>query len=352
MDAPQNYQTRRVAPAPAPALRFTRLDRLRRAHAWSFQGSVGGFGASSVAGFDPVGQVFGTTVAYLRPVAFDRCYVTSSGTRTARTSADPYNPQLARLTEARGTAFERAVAECRALGGDGIIGARVSCADFFSDSTEFTVEGTAVRARSSTRPATPFTTHVGAQDLAKLLRSGWMPFGLVLGTGIAACHFDSSMFQQTRRGVGAAGNQEVSGYTRVVNDARREARNALAYAVRVQGGQGAVLEEATLRFSERECPLFDQRLDYVVEATIVGSAIVSFERSEPAAPPAPLAIMRLDRDSAVGLEAGSAAGLGVGSATGSKTAAKPESGPGQTAGPSLSDRMFAYMTGRNEARPN
>jgi uncharacterized protein YbjQ (UPF0145 family) len=314
-------------------VRFTRLDRLRHARNWSFPGSAGGLGASSAAGFDPVGQVFGTTVAYLRPVAFDRCYVTASGRRTDRTSADPYNPLLARLTEARGTAFERAVAECRALGGDGIIGARVSSADFFSDSTDFTVEGTAVRARSSTRPAAPFTTHVGAQDLAKLLSAGWMPFALVIGTGIAACHFDNSMFQQTRRGVGTAGNQEVSGYTRAVNDARREARDALAYAVRIQGGQGAVVQGATLHFSERTCPSFEERLDYVVEATIVASAIVSFERSEPAERSAPLAIMRLDRDSA------------------SPSVAGPPPEPGLTAGPSLSDRAFAYWTGRRDLRP-
>jgi uncharacterized protein YbjQ (UPF0145 family) len=293
---------------------------------------VGGFGAASVAGFEPVGQVLGTTVAYLGPSAFDRCYVTGSATRAdEKTSADPHNPLLARLYAARRAALERAVAECQALGGDGIIGARMSCTDFLSGTVELTVEGTAVRARSATRPAAPFTTHVGGQDLARLLRAGWMPFALVFGIAIAAGHFDQSMFQQTRRGIGAAGNREVSGYTRLVNDARREARRALGTAVGDQGGQGAVAQEMTLHFTERECPSFEERADYVVEATIPGSAIVSFERrSEPGARRAPLAIMRLDR--------------------GSEAMAEPEPGPGVTAGPSLGDRALAYWSGRRESR--
>ena len=317
-----------------PEARLSRLGRLADARSWSFLGPVGGFGAASIAGFDPVGQVFGTTVAYLGPVAYDPCFVTARGSVTrggGRSSADPYNPLLARMYTARRAALERAVAECRVLGGDGIVGARMSCGDFFSDTVEFTVEGTAVRARSQTRASAPFTTHVGGQDLAKLLEGGWMPFALVFGLGIAACHFDPSMFQETRRGVGSAGNREVSGYTRVVNDARREARRALEIAVGDQGGQGAVVEEMTMRFSERECPSMEERLDYVVEATVVGSAIVPFERSVPtSAQRGPLAIMRLDRRSEV--------------------ISGEESGVGVEAGPTLGDRAVAYWSGRGEGQ--
>ena len=326
MDAQASYDSTRSGWDP----RLTRLKRLGRARAWSSQGSIGGFAAASIAGFDPVGQVFGTTVAYLQPIAYDRCYVTSSAKGADKTSADPYNPFLGRLTSARTLAFERVVAECRALGGDGIIGMRMNCVESFMEATEFTVEGTAVRARSQNRPTVPFTTHVGGQDLAKLLGAGWMPFALVFGTGIAAGHFDPLMFQQTQRGVGAAANQEVSGYTRIVNDARRQARKELDTAVRFQGGEGAVLQESTLHFTERECPLGVHRSDYVVEATILGSAIVSFQRTGPIAPRAPLAIMRLDRRTEA-------------------TVAKPELGPDDgTAGPSLGDRAYALWNGRGE----
>lgn len=328
MDVPGNLDAGQAGPDLRSA-RLSRLDRLRHGRSWSSLGPIGAFGATRIAGFDPVGQVFGTTVAYLGPVPYDRCFATGSA-RTGRTSADPHNPRLARLSTARGVALERAVDECRALGGDGIVGARMSSTGFLTDTTELTVEGTAVRARALTRPAAPFTTHVPGQDLARLLRSGWMPFALVYGIAIAACHFDEGMFQQTRRGVGAAGNREVAGYTRLVNDARREARRALEAAVDDVGGHGAVLQEMTMRFNERECPAFDQRFDYVVEATILGSAIVPFERSGSSVRQAPLAIMRLDR--------------GVAAVAG------PEPGLGVTAGPSVGDRAFAYLTARRAAR--
>jgi uncharacterized protein YbjQ (UPF0145 family) len=331
VDTPDDHVTE--PPTPYSRVRQTRLDRLRRSHSWGFAGPLGGFGAAKIAGFDPVGQVFGTTVAYLGPPGLGHCFVPGSGSqgRGANSSASPYNPLLLKLKASRELALERAVAECRALGGDGIIGIRPTTADFFSETVEFTVEGTAVRVRSEERPATPFTTHVSGQDLARLLSSGWMPFALVFGLAVGACHYDDTMAQQTQRRVGAAGNREVTGYTRLANDARREARTALAYAVRQLGGDGAVAHEATLHFSERECPLFDQRIDYLAEATILGSAIVSLDQNAPPPQRPPLAIMRLDHRP--------------------EPAAEPVPGPGIIPTPSLGDRAFAYWSGRQQ-NPN
>lgn len=338
VEAPGDHYGRQLTTDP----RLARLDRLRHSGSWSFSGPVDGFGAASIAGFDPVGQVLGTTVAYFGPPGLGRCFVSQIGPakRVEQTGAYPHSPLIAKLNAARGDALERAVAECQALGGDGIIGLRMSATNFFSDTVQFTVEGTAVRARSQTRPDAPFTTHVGGQDLARLLRANWMPFALVFGIAVAASHFDGTMFQQTRRGVGTAGNREVAGYTRLINEARREARKALESAVKDCGGAGAVVDEMTVHVTERECPLFDQRSDYVAEATILGSAIVPFERGEPAAQRAPLAIMRLDhRYEAATVSA-------------SPTGAKPGPGirPGIRPGPSLGDRALAYWSARQAKR--
>jgi uncharacterized protein YbjQ (UPF0145 family) len=305
-----------------------RLKRLRGSRCWSFSGPVDEFGAATIAGFDPVGQVFGTTVAYLGPPGLSSCLVPGSvaAKQAGRTTVVPHNSLLTKLNAAREVALGRAVAECRALGGDGIVGMRLSVANFLTETVEFTVEGTAVRVRSSTRPPEPFTTHVSGQDLAKLLRAGWMPFALVFGLAIAACHFDSTMALQTQRRLGAAGNREVSGYTRLANDARREARRMLEQAVRRLGGAGAVADETTLHFSERECPLFDQRVDYLAEASVLGSAIVPFERNATPAQPTPLAIMRLDHRP--------------------DATAEPAIGPDVIPAPSLGDRAFAYWSNR------
>src|SRR5579859_6465152 len=162
----------------------SRLYRLRRQRGWNFPGPVSGFGATEAAGFDPVGQVFGTTVSYLSslgPFGPSRCFVSAAKERVS-----PHNPLAEQLNAGRTVALERAVTECQALGGDGIIGMRMDAAGFFTHTMDFTVEGTAMRARSLTRPETPFTTHVSGQDLARLLRSGWMPFALVYGVSVAA----------------------------------------------------------------------------------------------------------------------------------------------------------------------
>lgn len=329
VDSPDDRST---DPAASDA-RLARLSRLRGSSNWSFGGPVSGFGASAIAGFESVGQVFGATVVYPAIPGLGNCFVpaTASAKGDARTSANPHNRLLVRLREARELALERAVMECRALGGDGVIGMRMSAAEFFTDTVKFTVEGTAVRTLALTRPDTPFTTHVSGQDLAKLLRSGWMPFSFVFGMAIAACHFDQRMFQQTRRGVGAAANREVTGYTHLVNDARRQARKALEDSVRAQGGDGAVVHEMTLHLSERECPLTDQRTDYLAEAMILGSAIVSLDHDASAAPQQPpLTIMRLDHRAET-------------SAEHEPGARRPYVYPGQT----LGDRAFAYWSGRD-----
>lgn len=109
-----------------------------------------------IAGFDPVGQAFGATVTYPSSAGLGRCFIPSSSWARgdARTSADPRNRPLAKLTAARGPPPERAAAQCRALGGDGIIRMRVSATNFFSHTMRFTVEATTVRTRSRTRPGT------------------------------------------------------------------------------------------------------------------------------------------------------------------------------------------------------
>jgi uncharacterized protein YbjQ (UPF0145 family) len=253
------------------------------------------FAAVAGAGFDPVGHVFGTAVAYLGFVSVaSKC--SGSWSYTGRTdiasaAGGPFNALLRKLYGVRRLALSRAVAKCEELGGDGIVGVTLSIRPFPAGGTEFTFAGTAVRARTAIRPAAPFTSHVSGQEFATLLRAGWMPTALVFGIALGSRHDDSRTRSQTRR---AQGNREVRGYTALVRDTRRDARDQMEHEVAAKGGTGVVVDEMTLRITERECPTVEGQHDHMAEATFLGTSIVSLGRPARAADGEPLTVMHLN----------------------------------------------------------
>ncbi len=185
--------------------------------------------------------------------------------------------------------------QCQALGADGIVGVTLSIRPFPAGGTEFTLQGTAVRARTEIRPAAPFSSHVSAEEFARLLRAGWVPTALVFGISMGARHDDMRTRKQTRLKV----TGEVRGYSRLVTDTRLDARKELEKAVADQGADGVVVDEMTLHLGERECPNEEGRHDHVAEAAIVGTTIVSFARSKGTGDRAPLTILSLNPSAAV-----------------------------------------------------
>jgi uncharacterized protein YbjQ (UPF0145 family) len=281
-------------PAPgSPAA--ARLERLRTGTAWGSLLSVQEFTAISGAGFDPVGHVLGAAVVHLGFVSrAGRCSGTlsyTSRTDLASAAGGPFGALLRKAYGVRRLALARAVEECRALGGDGIVGVTLTIKPFPAGGTEFILEGTAVRARSVIRPAAPFTSHLSGQEFALLLQAGWVPAALVFGISLGSRHDDTRTQNQTRRN---ARRREVGSYTELVKDTRRDARDQLEQAVATHHGDGVVVDDMTLHISERECPSVEGRHDHIAEAEILGTAIVSFDRSRAAGNPAPLTIMRLN----------------------------------------------------------
>jgi hypothetical protein len=65
-------------------------------------------------------------------------------------------------------------------------------------------------------------------------------------------------------------------------------------AVTGQGADGVVVDEMTLHLGERECPAEEGMRDHVAEVAILGTTIVSFDRSPRTAGRAPLTIMHLN----------------------------------------------------------
>jgi uncharacterized protein YbjQ (UPF0145 family) len=315
-----------------------RLRRLRAGRAWGSLMSAQEFAAVSEAGFDPVGQVFGLAVIHIGSVSLaGRCSGTPGYTpRTdlAAAGSGPFSVLLKKRYGARNLALSRAVEECRALGGDGILGLRLRVSPFPAGGTEFALAGTAVRARTRIRPAAPFTSHVSGQEFARLLRAGWVPAALTFAISLGARHDVARTRQQTRR---AAPSREVGGYAELVKDTRRDAREQLRRAIEGQGADGLVVDEMTLHISERECPAVEGGRDHVAEATILGTSLASFAASPATA--AHLTIMRLDRPPATTAPTGL-----------SLRARVPEPSPEPAPEGGLLDRYVSSLAARQAAR--
>ena len=318
----------------------------RTGKAWGSLLSAPEFAAISGAGFDPVGHVLGAAVVHLGFVSrAGKCSGSATYTRQtdlASATSGPFNALLRKAYGVRRLALSRAVEECRALGGDGIVGVTLRIRPFPAGGTEFTLLGTAVRARTMIRPAAPFTSHLSGQEFARLLQAGWVPAALVFGISLGARHDDMRTRSQRRL---TARNGEVRGYAQLVKDTRRDARDQLERAVAAGGADGVVVDEMTLQIDERECPTVDGQHDHIAEATILGTSIVSFDRPPSAEDHAPLTIMRLN-PSAVTPAGWQADGSGEPSPgrppEGSAPAPAPEGG--------LLDRYLSARTARRAAR--
>ena len=298
---------------------------IRASGTWGSALTSGEFAAIRSVGFEPVGQVFGAAVFGIAYGDGYGCPKITASSREAveagssgqlserddqgpeqrgqgpeRDGQGPLGPLVRAMDQARRTAVERITAQCAELGGDGVVGVRVSRGSFLLGGQEFTALGTAVRARgaahgaaggaadssaggaaadSTARPRVPFTSDLSGQDFAKLIMAGWVPVGLVLGVAIGACHDDWQTTRQTRRW---SGNREVAGWTDVVNQSRREARGRLDLDVQRLGAEGAVVASMQLRVSVRDCPAQAGRRDHIVEASILGTAVTRFAQARQA----------------------------------------------------------------------
>jgi uncharacterized protein YbjQ (UPF0145 family) len=282
-----------------------RMAEIRASGTWGSALTSDEFAAIRSVGFQPVGQVLGAAVynigyvGYACPGAwagfggFATPYrsvtaVSGSGDRGA------FGPLVRAMYEARHKAIGRMEAECAALGGHGVVSARIEVGGFPAGGLEFKVIGTAVRADGAGRPPQlrkPFTSHLTGQDFAKLIMAGWVPVGFALGISVAARHDDWMTLNQTRWG---AGNSEVAGHTDLVNQARHDGRVQLERDVARQGAEGVVISAMDLRIRDRECPMQEGRKDHIAEVTTTGTAIAHFGTRRHPPRPGSLAIMSLD----------------------------------------------------------
>jgi uncharacterized protein YbjQ (UPF0145 family) len=276
---------------------------LRSSGTWGSALTADEFAAVRAAGFEPVGQVFGAAVfsagsatGYGCPGAPgppDGGVLTRPATQVSGLGgAGSFGPLVQAMDEARHTAVGRMITECAELGGHGVVGVHVSRGAFPLGGTQFTVIGTAVRAPGVAHgQAAPFTSDVSGQDFAKLIMTGWVPVGLVLGVSIGSRHDDRNTARQARWG---SGNAEVAGWADLVTQSRHDARRQLESDVRRLGADGVVIATMPMRVRQRDCPATVGRHDHIVEASLIGTAVARFSRPERLPDGPALAIMSLD----------------------------------------------------------
>jgi uncharacterized protein YbjQ (UPF0145 family) len=211
------------------------------------------------AGFEPLGLVVGSSIYH---VGFQFASLRQNMELGVLTQA---------MYEARELAMTRMEEEADLLGGDGVVGIRllVSRYAWGPDIAEFMAIGTAIKHREGAHFRTvdnrPFTSDLSGQDFWTLLKSGYRPLALVMGTCVY--HVAQQGFAQAIKQMGR--NIEMPNYTQAMYDARELAMSRMqAEAEREQasGIVGARITESNHGWDS-----------HVVEYFAIGTAVTELE---------------------------------------------------------------------------
>lgn len=281
-----------------------RLERARTSGVRSSLLAVDAQAGLDASGFVAVGEVMGCLVQHLGWQGYAGCgfYGMGAGYGLAgpgqfqtlvagRGSQMGFAPYVDALNAGWEGAIDRMLAECSALGGDGVVGVRVEEKHLGSGNREFSVLGTAVRSLTGEHTRRPFATTLQGQDVAKLLHSHWVPAAIVVAIAVGIRHDDYRTRQASFYG---AGNVEVPGYSDLVGKVREEARRELERRCAGIGADGAILT-SPMWLSIQELEIAEGHTDHAAEAGVVGTALCHFGRRG-TAPTRPPAIMVLPLD--------------------------------------------------------
>ena len=187
-----------------------------------------------------------------------------------------------------GLAMGRMVEEAAALGAAGVIGVVDEMRPLVggTSTVEFRASGTAVGVPDAARPATPFSTYLSGQRLAKLFEAGFAPVSVVATLssvrmlGYCITHYQlagtSAMGWYGGTGAGVASVDQV-------NRAEAAVRRLARERIRRQLG-GDVLHGATFEQSEREIG----EGDLSIQCTLKGTRVRPFKAFDPLPDAAPV----------------------------------------------------------------
>ncbi|MFC5908642.1 heavy metal-binding domain-containing protein [Streptacidiphilus monticola] len=205
------------------------------------------------AGFKPIGLVLGSSIYHV-------------GMQMSRWSQ---NQELGTLSQAmyhaRELAMSRMQAEAAALNADGIVGVRLSveAREFGADVVEFIAIGTAVKADAPTpdggswrnNKGQPFTSDLSGQDFWTLIRAGYAPLGMTMGTCVY--HIAHQRMSSVLSNIGR--NVEIEQFTQALYDARELAMarmQAEAEALHAEGIVGVQLSAHNHRWGHHTTEFF------------------------------------------------------------------------------------------------
>lgn len=254
---------------------------------------AGAVGVESV-GLSPVGEVMGCIVQYIGWVGgYSGGYTGGGGYGNGGyggfyQSTVSFRPYVDALYHGYNTALGRMLTEARAMGADGVVGIKLTQTRLGENNQEFVALGTAVRANSTKRPRSLFTTQLPGQDVAKLMHAGWVPNRLAIGIAVESRYLDWTSASQLSV---MAGNTEVNAYTLLITSVRSHARERLAAYAKKGSADGVIVNEMTLRSWHQEAN--NTRL-LCAESAVFGTAISRFHTGK-SAPTSALKIMPLRR---------------------------------------------------------
>ncbi|MDA8194165.1 MAG: heavy metal-binding domain-containing protein [Thermaerobacter sp.] len=249
-----------------PADALARLDRTSDRYVFTSDLSVNEFVLVDDAGFEPLGLVMGSSIYHI-------------GYQAAQWSQNQEMTVLSQaMYNARELAMTRMEEEADALKADGVIGVRleVKHAEWGQHLAEFIAIGTAVRSKDGASHRTikdkPFTSDLSGQDFWTLMKTGWRPVSLVMGSCVY--HIAHQSMMATLRQVGQ--NRELTVYTQGLYDARELAMERMqseGAELRAAGIVGVHLHENHHQWGA-----------HVVEFFAVGTSVVKFGPSSLQAP--------------------------------------------------------------------
>lgn len=279
-----------------PPVALARLERARDAHVATSLLSTPSQAGLDSCGFVPVGEVMGCIVTHLGWQGYGGCgwmpgySIPPDYTQTRRTSRQfSFSPYIDAVEGSWRTAVGRMLAECRALGGDGVVGVILQDRSLGEDNREYLAYGTAVRSIGTAHAAKPFSTTLQGQDVAKLLHSGFVPTSVLIAIAVGVRHDDWTTRSQA---TAYYQNIEVGGYTDLVHTVRAEARRELQIQLGAAGGGGAILT-SSMRLEISEIEAGEGHRDHVALAMAIGTGIVEIGAHLRRKTPSPLAILPL-----------------------------------------------------------